>query len=137
MPKVHIRDAVADDCETIAGFQEAMALETEGKPLGATLIRDGVSNAFADPDKGFYLLAETGGTVAGSLFVTKEWSDWRDGWFWWIQSVFVPTQFRRRGVYQNKSTEISSLQTASSNSVHVILLVMYLSPLVLTAPTAV
>jgi ribosomal protein S18 acetylase RimI-like enzyme len=104
--EVHIRDAVADDCETIAGFQEAMALETEGKPLGATLIRDGVSNAFADPDKGFYLLAETDGTVAGSLFVTKEWSDWRDGWFWWIQSVFVPTQFRRRGVYRALHQEV-------------------------------
>ncbi len=98
-PQINVRRAEPDDATHIVGFQQSMALETEGKTLDESLIRAGVDAVFADPDKGFYLVAETGGTVVGSLMITYEWSDWRNATFWWIQSVFVDADHRRRGVY--------------------------------------
>ena len=76
-----------------------MALETEGKTLDEPLIREGVDAVFADAGKGFYLVAETEGRVVGSLLITYEWSEWRNATFWWIQSVFVDADYRRRGAY--------------------------------------
>lgn len=98
-PHINVRRAERRDAAHIVGFQQSMALETEGKALGESLISAGVDAVFADPDKGFYLVAETGGAVVGSLMITYEWSDWRNATFWWIQSVFVDADYRRRGVY--------------------------------------
>ncbi len=98
-PQINVRRAEPGDAIHIIGFQQSMALETEGKTLDESLISAGVDAVFADPDKGFYLVAETGGTVVGSLMITYEWSDWRNATFWWIQSVFVDADHRRRGVY--------------------------------------
>src|SRR5213078_5115093 len=78
----------------------AMALETERKSLWPHVIGAGVRNLLRRPDSGFYSVAETGGRVIGALMVTKEWSDWRNGDFWWIQSVYVKPEHRRRGVYR-------------------------------------
>ena len=60
----------------------------------------GVEAVLSDPGHGFYVVADTGGEIAGSLLVTFEWSDWRNGRFWWIQSVYVRPAYRRRGVYR-------------------------------------
>ena len=98
-PQISVRRAERRDAAHIVGFQQSMALETEGKTLDESLISAGVDAVFADPGKGFYLVAETGGTVVGSLMITYEWSDWRNATFWWIQSVFVDADYRRRGVY--------------------------------------
>ena len=98
--EVHVRDAVLEDCETIASFQERMALATEERRLDPELVRAGVRNALQDPERGSYLVAELDGRIVGSLFLTTEWSDWRNGWFWWIQSVWVDEDCRRRGVYR-------------------------------------
>jgi GNAT superfamily N-acetyltransferase len=76
-----------------------MAQETEGLALDADVVRPGVAAVLADDALGFYLVAEVDGQAAGQLMVTYEWSDWRNGLFWWIQSVFVRLEFRRRGVY--------------------------------------
>ena len=103
---ITIRSAHEGDAEAIAGFQESMALETEGKRLDAARIRKGVRRALGDEDRGFYLVAESEGQTVGSLFVTREWSDWRNGWFWWIQSVFVDAAHRRRGVYRSLHAEV-------------------------------
>ena len=78
----------------------AMALETEGLALDPDVVRPGVAAVLADGSLGFYLLAEIDGRPAGQLMVTYEWSDWRNGLFWWIQSVYVRPQFRRLGVYR-------------------------------------
>jgi GNAT superfamily N-acetyltransferase len=96
---VTIRPATADDADTIARFNRQMAEETEDKPLDPATVRRGVQTVFDDPDRGFYLVAERAGTVVGSLMVTTEWSDWRNGVFWWIQSVYVRPADRRTGVY--------------------------------------
>ena len=84
------------DAGTIAGFQVDMALESEGTVLDRHLILKGVSAGLSDPDKGTYYLVKTElGETAGSLFLTKEWSDWNNCWYWWIQSVFIKPEYRR------------------------------------------
>ena len=97
--QIIVRRAEPSDAERIAGFQQSMAMETEGKRLDQSLISAGVDAVFDDADKGFYLVAESEGKVVGSLLITYEWSEWRNATFWWIQSVFVDAEHRRRGVY--------------------------------------
>ena len=94
------REAVADDAAILAGFNRAMALETESKSLAMETLLPGVRAVLRDPRHGFYVVADTGGEIAGSLLVTYEWSDWRNGRIWWIQSVYVRPDFRRRGIYR-------------------------------------
>jgi ribosomal protein S18 acetylase RimI-like enzyme len=100
MTEITIRSAAPTDLEIVAASNAAMALETEGRALDGPTIRRGVAALLADPGKGFYLLAERGGAVVGQLMVTFEWSDWRAGTFWWIQSVYVAPAARRAGVYR-------------------------------------
>ncbi|MQF65416.1 GNAT family N-acetyltransferase [SAR202 cluster bacterium AC-409-J13_OGT_754m] len=95
-----IRTAHSDECEVLVEFQQAMAQETEGKTLDANLLRQGINAVFKCPSKGFYIVAEIQGKVVGSLLITYEWSDWRNSNIWWIQSVFVSSTWRRRGVYK-------------------------------------
>lgn len=83
-----------------------MALETEGKVLDKQAAELGVKGLFDRPQFGFYLLANIGEKPAASLMVTYEWSDWRNGLFWWIQSVYVKTEFRRQGIYAAMYSEL-------------------------------
>jgi ribosomal protein S18 acetylase RimI-like enzyme len=97
---MNIRLAQDQDLHVIVEFNRAMALETEGKNLVLEIITKGVANLLAQPQRGFYVVAEVSGVSAGSLMITTEWSDWRDGDFWWIQSVYVKPEFRKLGVYR-------------------------------------
>ena len=99
-PVTSPRIAVAGDAATLAGFNQAMALETESKSLSMETLLPGVEAVLRDPRHGFYLVAEAGSEIAGALLVTYEWSDWRNGRIWWIQSVYVRPAHRRRGVYR-------------------------------------
>ena len=96
---VHIRRASPDDAAFIAESNTAMALETEDMELVPDVVHSGVAAVLADDSLGFYIVAEIDGQPAGQLMVTYEWSDWRNGLWWWIQSVYVRPEFRRRGVY--------------------------------------
>lgn len=98
--EVIVRSATLDDTETIASFNRAMAWETEAKELVPETILAGVRSFLDRPDYGFYFVAECDGKLAGCLMVTFEWSDWRNGLFWWIQSVYVHPDFRRLGVFR-------------------------------------
>ncbi len=80
-------------------FNQAMALETEGKFLDPQILASGVESVFHDSEKGFYVVVEDDGRIVGGLMVTFEWSDWRDRWFWWIQSVYIRPEYRGRGLY--------------------------------------
>jgi len=100
MSETTVRPAALDDLDLIVSFQRAMARETEGKDLDPARLSRGVRRVFDEPVRGFYLVAERDGRVVGQLMVTYEWSDWRDGDFWWIQSVYVEPESRRRGVYR-------------------------------------
>lgn len=95
-----IRRATPADAELIARFNAALAWESEGKTLDAATLMRGVRAVLADPAKGSYTLAERGGEPVGQAMVTFEWSDWRDGWYWWIQSVYVREDARRGGVFR-------------------------------------
>ena len=97
---ITIRPAQLEDAATLAAFNRAMAWETEKKELGEEIIQAGVRSFLARPDYGFYLVAECEGKIAGCLMVTFEWSDWRNGLFWWIQSVYVHPDFRRQGIFR-------------------------------------
>ena len=96
---MQIRKAIKEDIEALIGFNEAMALETEDKRLPTATLRKGVEAVFDDPQKGFYLVAEDEGRVIGGLMVTYEWSDWRNAWFWWIQSVYLNSDYRGKRIY--------------------------------------
>jgi len=97
---IAVRNAREKDIHALADFNIAMARETENKVLSPAKVRAGMRAGIRHPDHGFYLVAELNGQVAGSLLVTREWSDWRKGVFWWIQSVYVPPGFRKRGIYR-------------------------------------
>ena len=90
-----------DDADTIAAFNRAMARGTEAREIPPGLIEAGVRGMLANPSLGFYVVAEIDGRTAGCLMVTYEWSDWRNGLFWWVQSVYVAQPFRRRGIYRS------------------------------------
>lgn len=97
---VTVRPARPDDAETLVAFNRAMAEESEDKGLDTAVLRRGVDYLLTHPADGFYLMAERRGEIAGTLMVTYEWSDWRAGRFWWIQSVYVLPAHRRAGVYR-------------------------------------
>ena len=96
---IRVRPAGPADAGMIAGFQIEMARETESLALDPATVRRGVQAVFNDPAKGRYWLAECDGQVAGCMMATPEWSDWRNGTVLWIQSLYVPPAFRRRGVF--------------------------------------
>lgn len=104
-----IRDAVPADSAVIARFNSMMAEETEGRPLDADVIDAGVTNLLNDPGKGRYWVATAGGEIIGQIMVTYEWSDWRNGSLWWIQSVYVHTDYRRSGVFSALYRHVESL----------------------------
>lgn len=97
---MEIRIAQAKDVQNLIEFNQAMALETEGKMLETEVLSRGVNAVFEDSEKGFYVVAEhEDGRIVGGLMFTFEWSDWRNGWFWWIQSVYVLPEFRGNQIY--------------------------------------
>jgi GNAT superfamily N-acetyltransferase len=96
---MNIRIARREEVDSLVEFNQAMALETEGKQLDSDVLRSGVAAVFDDEKKGFYVVAETEGRIVGGLMVTYEWSDWRNNWFWWIQSVYILPEARGRRIY--------------------------------------
>ena len=106
---ISIRKAVAADAGTIVDFNVAMAQETEDKGLDRELVTKGVQAVIEDPGKGFYLLAEFEGRIVGQLMVTFEWSDWRNGNFWWIQSVYVLPEFRGKKIFSILYREVEAM----------------------------
>ena len=96
---IHVRSATLDDASIIADFNIRMAMETELLALDPSVIFPGVRALFDDPSRGQYFVAEVRNQVVGCLMITHEWSDWRNGDIWWIQSVYVHPDFRRQGVF--------------------------------------
>jgi ribosomal protein S18 acetylase RimI-like enzyme len=104
-----VRRARPADAPTIAEFNQLLARESEGKSLDPAVLSVGVAAVLADPARGLYFLAEDGGEVIGQTMITTEWSDWRNGWIWWIQSVYVRPEFRRKGVYKQLYRHVQEL----------------------------
>jgi GNAT superfamily N-acetyltransferase len=106
---INIRQATVHDAKVIADFNLRLALETEGLRLDPDCVLAGVTALLEDPAKGIYFVAEMNGAVAGQLMITYEWSDWRNGNLWWIQSVYVRQEFRRRGVFRQLFSHLEHL----------------------------
>jgi ribosomal protein S18 acetylase RimI-like enzyme len=104
-----VRLAAPSDVSIIAEFNTAIAKETEGIELNRERLRKGLKAMFADPSKGLYYIAESNGKIVGQLMITYEWSDWRNATFWWIQSVYVHPEYRRRGVFRALYRYIESI----------------------------
>ena len=109
---VIIRPATTADEATIVAFNAALAWESEGKRLNPDTVRAGVRAGLTDPAKGFYVVADRDGEVVGQSAITFEWSDWRNGWYWWIQSVYVREDARRGGVFSAIYTHLEAMATA-------------------------
>ncbi|MDN5780474.1 MAG: GNAT family N-acetyltransferase [Luteimonas sp.] len=114
MTSYTIREAVAGDRDWLADCAIAMALETEHKRLDLGTVRMGVDAGIADPAKARYFIAFDGnGAPAGTLMLTREWSDWRNGDWWWIQSVYVVPAQRRQGVFAALYRHVAALARAT------------------------
>lgn len=98
----HVRAALPSDQEVIVAFNCRLALETEGKVLDGDTLAAGVARALAEPDRLRYWVAEIGdpASIVGQAAITREWSDWRNGWLWWLQSVYVAAPARGQGVFR-------------------------------------
>ncbi len=114
---VSIRRAKPNDHATLVEYNRRMAWETEQKRLDDQAVTQGVAAVIADAAKGFYLVAERDGEVIGQLMITSEWSDWRNGFFWWIQSVYVRDDARRQGVFRCLYQEVERLAKEIGNVV--------------------
>ena len=109
---VSIRSAIESDVTTIAEFNRQLALESEAKHLDPAVLHAGVRRALATPELCAYFIAEHQGAPVGQTMVTYELTDWRDGVFWWIQSVYVSAEYRGRGVFRALFEHIKKLVQA-------------------------
>ena len=109
---ISIRQAVGSDAPLIADYNQRLAQETEGLRLNPTCVRAGVAALLKDPAKGVYFVAEVDQAVVGQLMITYEWSDWRNGNLWWIQSVYVAEPFRGSGVFRALFNHVFNLANA-------------------------
>ena len=103
---MEISTGTYNDIEAITGFQIAMALESEGTVLDAERVRKGVAAVMEDGSKGIYIIARIEDRPVASLMITREWSDWNNGWYWWIQSVYVMPEHRGQGIFRAMYTKV-------------------------------
>jgi GNAT superfamily N-acetyltransferase len=115
---VSVRLAKPEDAAMISSFSAAMALETEGRRLDLDRLHDGTIALLESPDRGFFMVAELEQADArrllGQLMITYEWSEWRNGAFWWIQSVYVDPAWRRKGVYRRLHDTVVAIGKADT-----------------------
>jgi len=98
---ITIRMGTPEDADTIADFSIKLAWESEDIKLDPATVTKGVHALFENPQYGFYIVAEQAGIILGGLMITYEFSDWRNGVIWWVQSVYVRPEFRRQGILKN------------------------------------
>lgn len=111
--KYEIREATPSDATTIAQYNSRMAEETEGRVLNPDIIGPGVLRLLENASRGRYWVAVAGGNIIGQIMVTYEWSDWRNGALWWIQSVYVHPDYRRSGIFTALYRHVESIARAS------------------------
>jgi len=111
---LHIRDAVPADAPQLARWAQAMAWETEQKTLPEDTVLAGVINGMATAERARYFVAEEHGQAVATLMLTSEWSDWRNGLWWWIQSVYVEPAHRRKGLYRALYRHVLALAQADA-----------------------
>jgi ribosomal protein S18 acetylase RimI-like enzyme len=113
-PSIQIREGRLEDAPIIAIYNQRMAKETEDKELDSEIVNNGVEQGLLQPDKCRYFVADAQSSVIGQAMVTYEWSDWRNGNLWWIQSVYVHPDHRRQGVFTKLYQHIETLARKDS-----------------------
>jgi GNAT superfamily N-acetyltransferase len=118
-PGFSIRQAQPEDRDAIVDFNARLALETESKRLDPEILVRGVALALAEPDRARYYVAVSSldGRVIGQAAFTREWSDWRCGWIWWLQSVYVHADHRGQGVFRALFERIRNDARAAGSNV--------------------
>ncbi len=106
---MEIRKARIEDLEILVDFQYKMALESENLELDKSVLRKGISGAIADDAKAMVYVAQENNQLVASLMVTFEWSDWRNGWVWWIQSLYVIPEFREKGIFRQMYSYLQNI----------------------------
>jgi GNAT superfamily N-acetyltransferase len=121
IPTLKIRSAGLADRPAIVEFNRCLALETEGKQLDPITLDAGVLRALHDPDRLRYWVAEIGSSarLVGQAAITREWSDWRNGWIWWVQSVYIAQPYRGRGIFRALFGQIHQEARANSDVIGV------------------
>jgi GNAT superfamily N-acetyltransferase len=114
---LEIRPATPGDAELVVRWNMLLAEESEDKTLAQPVLAEGVRQVLADQRKGRYFVAMVDGQPVGQTMVTYEWSDWRNGWIWWIQSVYVEPDYRRRGIYRALHDHIADVARRSGEVV--------------------
>ncbi len=109
MIEYKVSTGTTEDIQAIAQFQVDMALESEGTVLDIQTVLPGVTAAMNDPQKGTYIVARANGEAISSLMLTREWSDWTNRWYWWIQSVYVKPEYRGKGAYRAMYEKIKEM----------------------------
>ena len=115
--EIEIRDASLDDTALIVEYNRLLALETEDKALDVVTLDRGVHAVLSDRTRGRYFVATSGSVVIGQVMVTYEWSDWRNGRIWWLQSVYVKPEFRRRGVFRRLFEHVAELSSREPETI--------------------
>lgn len=115
--KLIVRRGNESDLEWLTENNIALARESESLELDPHTVRSGVAAVLSDRSLGFYLLAEFEEKRSGQLMVTTEWSDWRCGCCWWLQSVYVRPQYRGRGVFRRLFEAVLTLGEEAGNVV--------------------
>jgi len=113
LSNLKIRPATPDDWPTIVDFNSRLAFETEGKQLKSDVVQAGVQTLLNDATHGRYFVAEIDGRPVGQIMHTREWSDWRNGDFWWLQSVYVHPDYRRQGIFRRLMQHVADLARAT------------------------
>lgn len=114
---ISVRKSVESDIDTIADFQLRLAKETENLSLDLTTLKKGIRAMFDDPRLGRYFIAEVDGQLVGCHSITYEWSDWRNGVVWWIQSVYVIETQRKNGIFKAMFNNLQKLMSQESQVV--------------------
>ena len=111
---IEISSARPQDARAIVLFNALMAEETEGRRLDPDTLARGVDRALADSARGQYYVARADGELVGQMLITYEWSDWRCGNFWWVQSVYVRQDMRKQGVFSALYRHVERLARETS-----------------------
>jgi GNAT superfamily N-acetyltransferase len=106
---ITIQKAEPQHIDVLIDFQQRLAHESEGVVLDASTLRKGMQALFADPGKGFYNIVSDDGEIVACHMITYEWSDWRNGMVWWLQSVYVKESHRKKGIFKMMYDNVISL----------------------------
>jgi ribosomal protein S18 acetylase RimI-like enzyme len=116
MEKLFIqRLGVLKDLKSLVQFNYDMALETENKKLDIKILKKGIKKVLKRKTDAFYIVTEIKEIVIASLMITKEWSDWKNGYYWWIQSVYVEPEYRRKGLYRKLYKKVNKIALKSDD----------------------